>query len=86
MDNIAAHVNVGTGFLAAPVMSTALSQPFPRDLEGIIARTVGNARAAGRDHMAQDRAAAVAIMAVRPELSIGEALETVTRVRDLSRI
>jgi hypothetical protein len=86
MDNIAAHVNVGTGFSAVPLMSTALSQPFPRDLEGIIARTVGNARAAGRDYMAQDRAAASAIMAVRPDLSLGQALETVTRVRDMARI
>ena len=86
MGEITAHVNVGGGFLAAPLISTALSQPVPPDLEGIISRTVVQARATGRDYMAQDRAAATAILAVRPDLSLGQALEAVTRVRDLAQI
>jgi len=82
MSNITAHVNVGAGFLAAPIMSQAAAIPASRDLDGIIARTLLRARAAGRDYMAQDRAAAIAVMAVRPDLSLGQALEAVTRARD----
>ncbi|MBY0509814.1 MAG: hypothetical protein K2P94_06640 [Rhodospirillaceae bacterium] len=82
MSNITAHVNLGAGFLAAPIMSQATAIPVPRDLDGIIARTLLRARAAGRDYMSQDRAAAMAVMAVRPDLSLGQALEAVTRARD----
>lgn len=86
MNNITAHVNLGSGFLAVPLVSAAPTQQVPRDLEGIIVRTLVMARATGRDYLAQDRAAATAVMAVRPDFSPGQALEAVNRVRDLAAL
>ena len=78
MGNIAASVNVGMGF----VPQTALSSPSVlHDLEGVVSRSVAAARAQGRDYMAQNRAAAGAVMSVRPEFSLSEALDVVTRLR-----
>ena len=57
--------------------------PVARDLEGIIARTLGAARAQGRDYLSQSRAAA-AVLAVRPDLSFGQAFDTVTKARDVT--
>ncbi len=73
-------VNVGGGFFAQTP-----GAGFPafalRDLEGVVARTVRSARAQGRDYMSQSRAAAHAVMAVRPDLSLGQALDVVERLR-----
>ncbi|MDX2222698.1 MAG: hypothetical protein SFV21_08120, partial [Rhodospirillaceae bacterium] len=55
-------------------------QPF-RDLRGIVDRALGAARAMGRDDITQARAAAHAVMAVRPDLSSGDALKAVFRLR-----
>jgi hypothetical protein len=55
-------------------------QPF-RDLGGIVHRALDAARAMGRDDITQARAAAHAVMAVRPDLSSGEALKAVFRLR-----
>lgn len=58
--------------------------PVARDLDGIIARTLGAARAQGRDYMSQSWAAAAAVLAVRPDLSAGQALEAVRRLREVA--
>ena len=55
-----------------------------RDLDGIIARSLGAARAQGRDYLSQSRAAAAAVLAVRPDLSFGQAFATVTKARDVA--
>ncbi len=55
----------------------------PGDLRGIVSRTVSSARASGRDYMGQSRAAAAAVMSVRPDLSFGEALDAVIRLREI---
>jgi hypothetical protein len=54
-----------------------------RDLKGIVSRTVSSARATGRDYMGQSRAAAAAVMSVRPDLTFGEALDAVIRLREI---
>jgi hypothetical protein len=75
-------VTFGSGAAAAShFASTVAGQPVMRDLEGIVARTVRSARAQGRDYMAQSRAAAAAVMAVRPDLSFGQALDAVEHLR-----
>lgn len=56
------------------------AQPF-RDLRGIVHRALDAAKAMGRDDITQARAAAHAVMAVRPDLSSGEALKAVFRLR-----
>ncbi len=68
--------------LGAAVRAAGL--PALGDLEGIIARTLGAARAQGRDYMSQSRAAAIAVLAVRPDLSFGQALDAVSRIRDIA--
>lgn len=78
MGNIAASVNVGMGFIP---QSTVSSLSGLHDLEGVVSRSVAAARAQGRDYMAQNRAAASVVMSVRPELSLSEALDVVTRLR-----
>ena len=83
MGNIATNIVRSQGFvspLPIPPVSSAV-EPLLRDLEGIVARTVTRARAAGRDYMSQSRAAATAVLAVRPDLSLGQALEAVERLR-----
>lgn len=78
MANIAASVNVGMGFLPQAPVSAHASL---RDLHGVVSRSVAAARAQGRDYMAQNRAAASVVMSVRPEFSLSEALDVVTRLR-----
>ena len=84
MGNITATETYG-GPIAARHISLASPAsamlPALRDLEGIVARTVTRARAAGRDYMSQSRAAAAAVLAVRPDLSLGQALDAVERLR-----
>ena len=53
------------------------------DLRGIVSRTVSSARASGRDYMGQSRAAAAAVMSVRPDLNFGDALDAVIRLREI---
>jgi len=80
MGNITTAVNFGSGFIfqaSTPAVATLAL----RDLSGIVARTVASARGQGRDYMAQSRAAAMAVMAVRPDLSLGQALDAVERLR-----
>ncbi len=64
----------------------ARPRPLPspnRDVRGVVSRVVSLARAAGRDYVAQSRAAAMAVIAVRPDLSPREAWDTVSRLRDM---
>jgi hypothetical protein len=86
MGNMTAHVTLSRGLVAVQRAgsSSNAARQVPRDLEGIIARTLVHARATGRDSLAQDRAAATAVMAVRPDFSLGQALEAVTHVRLLA--
>ena len=60
----------------------AVLRTVGNDVHGIISRAVSLARAAGRDYDAQSRAAATAILAVRPDLSMDEALQTVFFLRE----
>lgn len=80
-----ASVTLGGGMAAASRVATALAgAPALRDLEGVVARTVRMARAQGRDYMSQSRAAASAVLAVRPDLSFGQALDAVERLREVA--
>ncbi len=75
-------VTFGSGLAVAQQFASAIAgQPALRDLEGIVTRTVGSARAQGRDYMAQSRAAATAVMAVRPDFSFSQALDAVEHLR-----
>lgn len=56
--------------------------PEVGDVRGIVARAVSSARAQGRDYVGQCRAAAAAVMAVRPDLTSHQAFDAVTRLRD----
>lgn len=82
----------GHSFTAVPVPPVEPRVPLrarrfdARDLRGIVARTVSSSRAAGRDYMSQSRAAATAVMSVRPDLSFGEALDAVIRLREVDTI
>lgn len=58
--------------------------PATFDLRGVVARAVSSARAQGFDYMGQNRAAAAAVSAVRPDLTPRQALDAVTRVRDFA--
>jgi hypothetical protein len=51
------------------------------DVRGIVSRTLGRARAMGRDDVTQTRAAAQAVILVRPDLSLGEAINAIARLR-----
>jgi hypothetical protein len=61
---------------------SALGTSGMGDVRGIILRAVTSARAAGRDYVGQCHAAAAAVIAVRPDLSLREAFDAVTRLRD----
>jgi hypothetical protein len=86
--------NFGRSFTAVPVAPVEPRAPGrdaagrakrfdARDLKGIVSRTVSGARATGRDYMGQSRAAAAAVMSVRPDLTFGEALDAVIRLREI---
>ncbi|MGE3334338.1 MAG: hypothetical protein AB7I36_11905 [Rhodospirillaceae bacterium] len=80
--------NFGRSFTAVPIPPAeprvGRAKRFDaRDLRGIVLRTVTSARASGRDYMGQSRAAAAAVMSVRPDLSFGEALDAVIRLREV---
>jgi hypothetical protein len=51
------------------------------DLRGIVSRTMVRARELGRDDLTQTRAAAHAVVTVRPDLSYADALLAVGRLR-----
>jgi hypothetical protein len=81
--------NFGRSFTAVPVPPAEPRTPGrakrfdARDLRGIVSRTVTSSRASGRDYMGQSRAAAAAVMSVRPDLTFGEALDAVIRLREV---
>ena len=64
------------------IATTAMGASAMGDVRGIIERAVTGARAAGRDYVGQCHAAAAAVIAVRPDLSLREAFDAVTRLRD----
>lgn len=76
-------VDISGRYLPAQIFSSTILRPSLRDLEGVVARSIKGARAAGRDYMAQTRAAASAVQAVRPDLTLVQALDAVERLRDL---
>jgi len=57
-----------------------------RDVHGIVSRAVSLAREAGRDYITQSHTAARAVLAVRPDLSLSQALKAVVRLRELDAI
>lgn len=67
------------------VVGVAASQVVVDDVHGIIARAVSLARSAGRDYVAQCHSAAAAVVAVRPDLSLSDALNAVYRLRELGQ-
>ena len=71
---------------AAPVMAPVTTSPQALlvvldDVHGIITRAVSSARASGRDYVDQCRSAAQAVVAVRPDLSMQDALNAIIRMR-----
>ena len=52
------------------------------DVEGIVERSLRIARQTGRDYVSQSRQAALAVVAVRSDISFSEALIAVSRFRD----
>lgn len=72
---------------ATPAMSLVADAPaLPRlpdlaDVRGIIARTLSHARSLGRDDLTQTRVAAQAVMAVRPDLTMSQAMNGIARLQ-----
>jgi hypothetical protein len=71
---------------AAPAISLSTPVAAPRlpdfaDVRGIIARTMQHARALGRDDLSQTRAAAEAVMAVRPDMTLSQAMMGIERLQ-----
>jgi hypothetical protein len=52
------------------------------DLQGVVARALRSARATGRDYLGQTEAAARAVVAVRPDLTLSQAMVAVNWLRD----
>lgn len=52
------------------------------DLQGVVDRALGSARASGRDYLGQTDAAARAVVAVRPDLTMSQATLAVNWLRD----
>jgi hypothetical protein len=53
-----------------------------QDVQGVVKRALSAARAAGRDYVGQTEAAARAVAAVRPDLSLQDAVWAVNWLRD----
>ncbi len=51
------------------------------DLENVIRQALGDARAAGRDHMGQTELAIEAVQRARPDMTAADALAAVTMIR-----
>jgi hypothetical protein len=69
------------------ILGTALGSPtgegaIHRDLHRIVSRAVVEARASGRDYLGQTDAAAKAVVAVRPDLTLPQAMLAVTWMRE----
>jgi len=78
--------------LAQPAMSYAVAGAFsakPRrdvapdlgDVRGLVSRTLGRAKALGRDELTQTRAAALAVLQVRPDLDLAQAMAGISRLQ-----
>ena len=83
LGNMSTGVEMSGRYLQGQVFSSSMKSSV-RDLEGVVARSINGARAAGRDYTAQTRAAASAVQAVRPDLTFGQAIDAVERLRDLN--
>lgn len=72
---------------APPAMSFAQDAapgarlPDLADVRGIVARTLSRAKALGRDDLTQTRAAALAVLAVRPDLTLAQAMNGIARLQ-----
>jgi hypothetical protein len=56
------------------------------DVKGLIGRVLVQAKAMGRDDLTQTRAAAHAVVAVRPDLTLNQAFNAVARMRALGAV
>ena len=75
-------VSLDSKVVAHPAFAAQAGSRDPLDdVRGIVARTVGRARAMGRDDVTQTRAAAHAVISVRPDLSLTEAINAIGRLR-----
>jgi len=87
MNNISPQLGLDSrNGLSMVVAGAAVPPAVERDVHGIISRAVSLARETGRDYITQSHAAARAVLAVRPDLSMGQAHEAVVRLRELDAI
>lgn len=62
------------------------SAPDLGDVKGIVSRTLDRAKALGRDDLTQTRAAALAVLSVRPDLTLSQAMSGISRLQALGAI
>ncbi len=65
--------------VGSPIANTRL--PNLDDVRGIVSRTLSRAKSLGRDDLTQTRAAAQAVMAVRPDLTLAQAMSGIARLQ-----
>ncbi len=69
--------------MPAMLASAFGSQSVPhQDLQGVVGRVLRLARASGRDYLGQTEAAARAVVSVRPDMTMSQAMRAVNWLRD----
>jgi len=71
---------------AQPAISFAASKtvsllPDLADVRGIVSRALSQAKSTGRDELTQTRAAALAVIAVRPDVTLSQAFSAIARMQ-----
>ncbi|MBL8645578.1 MAG: hypothetical protein JNK21_16720 [Rhodospirillaceae bacterium] len=61
--------------------SIGLRVPDLDDVRGIVSRTLSQAKSLGRDELTQTRAAALAVIAVRPDVTLSQAFSAISRMQ-----
>ena len=75
-----------TPAVLAAAFGSATGQNAPHhDFHGVVERALRAARASGRDYVGQTDAAARAVVAVRPDLTMSQAMLAVNWLRDHPR-
>ncbi len=65
--------------VGSPIANSRL--PNLDDVRGIVSRTLSRAKSLGRDDLTQTRDAADAVMAVRPDLTLAQAMSGIARLQ-----